>query len=1083
MLEEIREFAAQLRVAFAQHVRGQAEEQLKRPVAELLEAAGRALLLDVHNTGEIVTGAGRPDIGVLVGAILSGHVELKAPRENVDPDRMRGRNKVQWNKFKSLPNLIYTNGRDWRLYQLGQLVTTVSFVGEPTEEGGEAVSPENGGRLAAMLEGFLRWTPVVPRRAAELARFLAPIARLLRDDVHGAVDANSIALTSLRDEWRAYLFPDFSNAEFADAYAQTVTSALLLARLEGADIRVPGEAERALRAENSLLGRILRILTQEEVREEISLGLSVLERVMMAIQPDQLEDAADPWLYFYEDFLRAYNPALARDAGVYYTPAQIVRFQVRLVSELLENRFGKTYSFAHEGVTVIDPALGTGTYLVAAIQTAMEVVERRAGAQRPARAVELAKNLIGFELLIGPYSVAHLRLSRELVRAAGDAADNPLQEHELKVFLADTLDSPAPPNEGLLIPLMHRPLAQERERARQIKADQEVIVCIGNPPYDRQMEEGADRKGGWIRFGDARQDLPVFEDFLEPARRAGEGVNLRSIYNDYVYFWRWALWKVFDNRAPGDATPGIVSFITGSSYLSGPGFVGMREYMRRCFDELWIIDLGGDSLGARREPNVFAIQTPVAIAIGVRNGAANNDQPAETKYVRISGSRTEKLTQLEALRAFADVDWRDCPNDWHAPFKPALEGVYAAWPSLRQLFPWQHNGSQFVRTWPIAPTAELLTRRWTELMQANTENRRVLFKESRDRDIEWSSARVSLPGSEGPPLIDLPEDAPPPAPVRYAYRSFDRQWALIDGRLGDYLKPTVWEAHGPDQLYMTTLLATALGYGPAATFSSIVPDLHHFRGSFGGKDLIPLYRDTARRPNITGGLLRTLSATYGVEVQPLDLFCYVAGILGCRAFVSSFWTELETPGINVPLTKSRAAFQKAVEVGRRFIRAQTFNDRLGDGPLDGEARIAVDIPHLPERYPASYDYDEPTSTLSVGDGRLASVSEAVWNYEVSGFRVLESWLGYRMAGGQGRTSSPLDRLRPRSWTAGMTEELLEVVWALEACIAAEPEALAALNGVLVSELFEARELPRPTPPERAAPVAGVRPEPFQAAML
>ena len=158
--------------------------------------------------------------------------------------------------------------------------------------------------------------------------------------------------------------------------------------------------------------------------------------------------------------------------------------------------------------------------------------------------------------------------------------------------------------------MMQEQISLERERAQEVKRAVPVVDCLGNPPYDREQrdpdsDEGR-RKGGWVRYGDdGESEPPILEDFLAPARAAGAGVHLKNLYNDYVYFWRWALWKVFDST---DA-PGIVTFITASSYLQGPGFVGMRRKMREVFDELWIIDLEGDSIGARKTDNVFAIRT------------------------------------------------------------------------------------------------------------------------------------------------------------------------------------------------------------------------------------------------------------------------------------------------------------------------------------------------------------------------------------------------------------------------------------------------------------------------------------------
>ncbi len=166
------------------------------------------------------------------------------------------------------------------------------------------------------------------------------------------------------------------------------------------------------------------------------------------------------------------------------------------------------------------------------------------------------------------------------------------------------------------------------------------------------------------------------------------------------------------------AGPGIVGFITASSYLAGPGFAGMRQLMRRTFDELWIIDLEGDNLGARKTDNVFAIQTPVAIAIGVRYAEPQPDMPATVRYTRIEGSQTAKLERLSQVQRFADLPWKSCPTDWTAPLLPLTGSPYFDWPLVTDLFPWQENGVQFKRSWPIGETVEVLEQRWQALLTA-----------------------------------------------------------------------------------------------------------------------------------------------------------------------------------------------------------------------------------------------------------------------------------------------------------------------------------------------------------------------------
>ena len=427
-------------------------------------------------------------------------------------------------------------------------------------------------------------------------------------------------MQTLATEWRRLLFPDTDDAQFADAYAQTLTYALLLARFEGAESLRPRIAADALEREHALLADALALLEARPVRQELAMPIELLERAIGAVDTAAVGRGKDPWLYFYEQFLGAYDPEMRKERGVYFTPVEVVRAQVRLAGEILQTRFSKRLAFADEGVVILDPAIGTGTYALAILDHAEDAVENLFGPGAiPEKLRDLAGRLNGFEILVGAYSVAHLRVSQRLRGVdIGNVA--------VRIYLTDTLESPNRLPDFTASLLQER-LTEERARAQTIKKDERVIVCIGNPPYDREQQdpdsdEGR-RKGGWVRYGDAGDsEPPILEDFLAPVRESGEGEHLKNVYNDYVYFWRWALWKVLDSSQ--DA--GIVSFITASSYLRGPGFAGMRRKMREAFDELWIIDLEGDSRGARKTENVFEIQTPVAVARGRPQRQAESDR-------------------------------------------------------------------------------------------------------------------------------------------------------------------------------------------------------------------------------------------------------------------------------------------------------------------------------------------------------------------------------------------------------------------------------------------------------------------------
>jgi hypothetical protein len=467
--------------------------------------------------------------------------------------------------------------------------------------------------------------------------------------------------------------------------------------------------------------------------------------------------------------------------------------------------------------------------------------------------------------------------------------------------------------------------------------------------------------------------------------------------------------ELFEN--PEANGPGIISFITAASYLRGPGFVGMRQKMREAFDELWIIDLEGDNFGARKTENVFNIQIPVAIAIGVRYGRPSLETPAHVRYTRLTGTREEKFEKLNAINSFADLQWQDCFDGWMRPFLPVGRGDYFAWPLLTDLFPWQHSGVQFKRTWPIGESPEVLQRRWRELLRFEGESRRRAFRESRDRKVDVGYVPLRG-GSRLPKIASLRGNAAVPEIVRYGFRSFDRQHALLDARVGDFLRPVFWKAHSDRQVYLTSLLTDVLGLGPAATVSSEPPDLHHFRGR-GGKDVIPFWRDAEHaQVNITEGLLRAISEEVG-SVTAEDLFGYCYAVLATPAYVETFSEELTIPGPRIPITKDPQVFERAVVLGRRLVWLHTYGERFSrngqrrDRVPQGTARSCRGIPGRAGGYPESFSYDEGTQTLRIGEGVFAPVSKLVWEFSVSGLEVVKSWLNYRMLNGAGRSSSPL----------------------------------------------------------------------------
>ncbi len=1100
ILQALRTFADAVKAKVSANAAGEAEAQLSGPVSTLIEAVGKIIHRRIVAKAEsrLEGRPGIPDFGLVVDGALNGYVELKAPGHGADTDRYKGRDREQWDRFKAQPNILYTDGNEWCLYQGGQPAERLlRFSKDITKHGAKGVADGDGDLFRSIITRLIAWQPIVPEKPKEQAELLAPLCRLLREDVADALRDPDSPLVSLAKDWRSLLFPDASDERFADAYAQTVTFAILLARSEGADVSDLAKATAKLDAGHALLSRALQVLTDAKSRAEIEPSLLLLQRVINAFPKGAMQPGAggkkgsdeDPWLYFYEHFLAAYDPKLRKDSGVYYTPVEVVKCQVALVDELLRDTLNKAGGFTHTDVVTLDPAVGTGTYLLGVIDHALDAVKQSQGAGAvAAKATTLAANIHGFELMTGPYAVSELRLTRAL-RDRGAALPKP----GLGVLLADTLESPF--GKPAALPQFFQPIAEQHARALEIKDKKSVIVCIGNPPYDRHEavgelnQESRSRSGGWVRWGDEGDpEAAILSAFIDPAKLAGHGGDLKNLYNLYVYFWRWAIWKVFQQppmldsgkRAAKGDNAGIATFITAASYIRGDAFVGMREMLRRLCHEVYIIDLGGEGRGTRQDENVFNIQTPVAICIAVRTGRKDKDAPAAVRYASIHGTRAEKYAALAAVASFKDLKWKACPKGWHAPFRPAGTGEYFKWPLLTDLMPWQSNGVQLKRTWPIGSTDESLKRRWKALLMA--EDRKKAMKESGDRTTALKLDML-LTKDEWPertlPIGKLARNAPMPPTVAYAYRSFDRQRLIADARLIARPRPGLWLAHSDKQVYLTSLFTQPLGGGPAAVASAHIPDLDTFRSSFGAKASFPLYRDAAaKEPNILPGLLALWGKKLKRTITPESFAAYVYALTGHAGFVERFWDELEDCELRIPLTLTAKLFAEASTAGALLLHIHTFGERFQPRRTRvpqipaGRARVKEAISDKPADYPEAFEYIEQSKTLRIGTGAIAPVDPVVWGYEVSGLQVVKSWLGYRMKDRKGKKSSPLDDLHPERWTSDFTDELLKLLSILEYTLAQRPRLDKLLAAVCAGPLLRAADLPPVPAALRKPPRAG-----------
>jgi len=965
-------------------------ETLLRELAAILDV--NLTIIQQYSTGEI----GAPDYCIKPAGKSLAFLEAKEPDKPLD--HLRGRDREQLEKYRELPNLLYTNFWDLKLYQEKNEVQQAGLLPRPCLD---PAAPYTA-RLTAhdptpaldLLARFFAYSIPYITKPAQLCQHLARAARLVRAAVAEAMEiaASDSPLGQIYSEFRDILFFELDQKEFADAYAQTVAYGLLLARQATGQALALATAHSFISPErHRLLSATLNLLAQPPVTAMVGWSLVSLLELVNQVDPGVLayeEPTRDPLLYFYEDFLAEYDPALRKKRGSYYTPPAVVNFQTRVINRLLVDRFHRRYGLADKGIEILDPAVGTGTYLVSALGEGCRHMRRAMGETAvPQAATHLGNHLHGFEIQVGPYAVAHYRLATAVQEYGGQITGR------LPIYLTDTLlPSYGQPQVTPHFGFMSAPITEERQGADRVKAEIPIMVILGNPPYGRGRAEE-----GWVwevLMEDFRKEVP-------PEYR----VDLKNLAEWYAYFYRWALWKLFEQE--NAAKKGILSFITNSRWLIGGAFGGMRQMFRRYFDRIYLLDLHGDGraplpAGVDSDQNVFDIQVGVAIAVCVADGSLGEAE-AEVFYTGEWGTRASKEEWLNLFPESLPLDrFEMVPGSGQDPFYPGLGADFAAWPDLPAIFLRNFSGVETKRDkLVVAPTRQELENRIRGFIVAPAHQQTEIFHETEARTISRA-------------LIH-PFD--PRKIIRYAYRPLDNQYLYDNSAYIDRPRPTLRSSWGTDNLSFITL-PYGHGKGPVTFLQIYITDRHSFRGSYGGH-IFPLW-DRANGAwsthNFHPGLLENLSSHWGREVAPEDLFAYCYGMLAWEGYSLRFSKELVQSFPRVPFPRDHGLFQEGAALGQRLVNWHSFRECYpGDGSITIQG-LATTIEKCA--------YDPQTRRLSLAEETYtAPVSPEAWGYVVSGYEVLRQWV-------KRRVGLPL--------TLQIQSQLLDVIWAVEQTVNMRP---------------------------------------------
>jgi predicted helicase len=944
------------------------------------------------------TEAGNPDFRVWDGSYqVIGYIEAKAPGANLD--QVQTSEQLQ-RYLHTFPNLILTDFYEFRLYRNGKLLERVLLARPFVAQQLKAKPPaEQVEELTHLFETFFSFVLLPSLTAEDLARELARRTRFLRDQVilpelKGQVAAQQSPLYGFYEAFRKYLIAGLTEEQFADLYAQTITYGLFAARTRAQGQFNRREAYALIPATIGILRDVFQFISlgqpppqMEAIVDDIAAVLNAANVQAILMQYYQQGKGDDPILHFYETFLAEYDPETRERRGVYYTPQPVVRYIVRAVHDLLKTRFGLPDGLADERVTLLDPAAGTLTFPAEAIQLAFQEFTGKygAGAKENFLRSHILPHFYAFELLMAPYAIGHMKIGFLL-----ESLGVPLKDGErFQLYLTNALemeDLQKIPIPGLAS------LSQESHQAAQVKKNEPILVILGNPPYSGHTAN----KGLWEK--ELKRDLDGAQSYYTVDGQPLGERNPKWLQDDYVKFLRFAQWKIHK------AGCGIVAMVTNHGYLDNPTFRGMRQSLLKTFDEIYILDLHGNSLkgetapGGGADENVFDIKQGVAIGIFVKYGgsaATKNLSSARVYHADLYGKREDK---------YAWLDTHDLSTAGYQPITPVSPyyfftprqtqnlQAYQSWPSVTEIF--------LIKSIGIVTARDNLTIRWTPdemwttvltFSQLSEELARTAFQLGEDaRDWKVSLAQQDVKRDGGPHREKI---------VPILYRPFDVRYTYYTGRSrGFHCRPrpeVMRHMLAGENLALITNRQVATSAFQHALVTDVPVDLHILETAHASAYVFPLYlyppaepwglAQEGRQPNLAPRLLERLRETYGFSPTPEQVLAYIYAVLYSPTYRQKYAQELRTDFPRIPFTADDALFRQMAALGWQLIGLHLLGNPANAAGVkyQGQGSDVVE----------KVRYDAATGRVHINaDKYFEGVTPEMWEYQIGGYQVLEKYL-------------------------------------------------------------------------------------------
>ncbi len=955
----------------------------------------------------------RSDSGIPVGFIEAKDIGDK----DLDGAKKTG-NKEQFDRYKaSLNNLIFTDYLDFHIYRDGEFVTKIA-IGEVTEKGIKPIT-ENFERFENLIKDFCTHIGQTIKSSKKLAEMMAGKARLLSEVIELALtsDETHNEDSTLKDQMNAFkqiLIHDITPKGFADVYAQTIAYGMFAARYH--DPTLPTfsrqEAYELIPKSNPFLKKLFGYIAGLDVDDRIKWIVDDLVNIFLACNVVEIlrnygksTKTEEPIIHFYETFLSEYDSKLRKSRGVWYTPHPVVSFQVRAIDEILKTEFdlpqgiadsrkikikvnlqGKMVEQEVHRVQMLDPATGTATYIAEVIKEIYKKFEGQQGIWSSYVENHLLPRLIGFELLMASYAMAHLQIDL-LLKETGFT---PTRDQRLKIYLTNSLEE-SHPDTGTLFANW---LSNEANEANHIKRDVPVMIVMGNPPYSGISANN----GEWIS--------KLIEDY-----KYVDGVHFNErkhwLNDDYVKFLRYGQHFIEKNGS------GVLAFINPHGFLDNPTFRGMRWHLLKTYDKIYTIDLHGNAKKKETAPdgsadvNVFDIEQGVSINIFVKTGKKKANQLGRVFHFDLYGKRefkydflmdnslnTVNYSEIKPVKPYlffipkSDIGIVEFNNGFKVSelFTSNTVGFVTANDGLNVSF------SKLEHQFKINDLLNLEETIW-----------RSKYKRKKDsRDWTYPTAKKDAIENNNDLNIKL-----------FDYRPFDSRFTLYSGRSrGLYSSP---QPKIMQHLFASNNLGLTLckQFKAGDTYQHIFITKNAIESSFVSNktseitSILPLYiypvnngeqtivQTAERTPNLNAEIVNQIAENLGLTFineketnektfAPIDILDYIYAVLHSPTYRDKYKEFLKIDFPRVPYPKDKYTFWQLVKLGgeirqSHLLESPTVEKYITQYPIDGDNVI------IKPNYQNGKVYINDTQYFD-------NVPETAWNFYIGGYQPAQKWL-------------------------------------------------------------------------------------------